>query len=177
VTSRYGPGKVRQMLRCSTRKARFSGRKGKPPFGARLTSMTATAVLAHVAEGISIGKTGSAHRRAPDVEVRKAYTFSKDWATHRAVPVFRDSSYNSCWPVRTRCVKVERGRWPQRPRRWGPDSRTGCGPCPSGSPTRPGMCSASRSPPAPATGANLHKLVNSHHPGSGARGVFRALPS
>ena len=41
VTSRYGPGKTRRMLRCSTCKARFSERKGTPLFGARLAPTTA----------------------------------------------------------------------------------------------------------------------------------------
>jgi LacI family transcriptional regulator len=57
VTSRYGADKSRRMLRCSTCKARFSERKGTPLFGARLAPTTATAVLAHVAEGIGIRKT------------------------------------------------------------------------------------------------------------------------
>lgn len=34
VTSRYGPGKTRRMLRCRTCKARISERKGMPLFGA-----------------------------------------------------------------------------------------------------------------------------------------------
>ena len=37
VTSRYGPEKVRCMLRCRTCKARFSERKGTVFFGARLS--------------------------------------------------------------------------------------------------------------------------------------------
>ena len=57
VTSRYGVGKARRMLRCSTCKARFSERKGAPLFKARLTPTTAVAVLAHVAEGVGTRKT------------------------------------------------------------------------------------------------------------------------
>ena len=57
VTSRYGVGKARRMLRCSTGKARFSDRKGTPLFKARLTPTMAVAVLAHVAEGVGTRKT------------------------------------------------------------------------------------------------------------------------
>ena len=57
VTSRYGPGKARRMLRCRTCKARFSERKGTPLFDARLPTEKVTAVLAHVAEGIGTRKT------------------------------------------------------------------------------------------------------------------------
>ena len=57
VTTRYGPGKVRRLLRCSSRKARFSERKGTPLFDTRLAAATATAVLAHVAEGVGTRKT------------------------------------------------------------------------------------------------------------------------
>jgi hypothetical protein len=52
VTMRYGPDTSRRLLRCSTCKARFSERKGTPLFAARLHPKTATAVLAHIAEGI-----------------------------------------------------------------------------------------------------------------------------
>ncbi|MBN9120263.1 MAG: hypothetical protein J0I06_14075, partial [Planctomycetes bacterium] len=39
--------------------------------------------------------------------------FSKDGGAHRAASASSYFSYNSCWPVRTRRVKVD-GRW--RPR-------------------------------------------------------------
>ena len=70
VTSRYGPGKTRRMLRCGTCKARFSERKGTPLFGARLTTTTATAVLAHVAEGIGTRKTARLTGVHPDTVAR-----------------------------------------------------------------------------------------------------------
>src|SRR5215208_7746114 len=70
VTARYGPGKTRRMLRCSTCKARFSERKGTPLFGARLPSATATAVLAHVAEGIGTRKTARLTGVHPDTVAR-----------------------------------------------------------------------------------------------------------
>src|SRR5215203_5624522 len=70
VTSRYGPGKSRRMLRCSTCKARFSERKGTPLFGARLAPMTATAVLAHVAEGVGTRKTARLTGVHPDTVTR-----------------------------------------------------------------------------------------------------------
>ena len=57
VTARYGPSKTRRMLRCRTCKARFSERKGTPLFDARLPPEKATAVLAHVAEGVGTRKT------------------------------------------------------------------------------------------------------------------------
>lgn len=57
VTMRYGPAQSRRLLRCSSCKARFSERKGTPLFDARLTAATATAVLAHVAEGVGTRKT------------------------------------------------------------------------------------------------------------------------
>ena len=58
VCDRYGPGKQRRMLYCSACKARFSERKGTPLFGARLSEAKAVAVLAHVAEGCGVRKTG-----------------------------------------------------------------------------------------------------------------------
>jgi transposase-like protein len=70
VTSRYGPGKTRRMLRCSTCKGRFSERKGTPLFGARLAPTTATAVLAHVAEGVGTRKTARLTGVHPDTVAR-----------------------------------------------------------------------------------------------------------
>lgn len=46
-------------------------------------------------------------------KVRKGYTFSKDWETHRAATQFSHFSYNFCWPVRTLRVRVA-GRWQRR---------------------------------------------------------------
>jgi hypothetical protein len=46
-------------------------------------------------------------------KVRKGYTFSKDWDTHRAATRFSYFSYNFCWPVRTLRVKAD-GRWQTR---------------------------------------------------------------
>ena len=70
VTSRYGPGKTRRMLRCGTCKVRFSERKGTPLFKARLATTTATAVLAHVAEGIGTRKTARLTGVHPDTVAR-----------------------------------------------------------------------------------------------------------
>src|SRR3982750_3468887 len=58
VTSRYGPGKARRMLRCRTCKARFSERKGTPLFGSHLPPGKAVSVLHHIAEGNGVRKTG-----------------------------------------------------------------------------------------------------------------------
>jgi LacI family transcriptional regulator len=57
VTARYGPGKTRRMPRCRTCTARFSERKGTPPFDARLPPGKVTEVLAHVTEGTGTRKT------------------------------------------------------------------------------------------------------------------------
>ena len=57
VTSRYGPGKSRRMLRCSTCKKRFSQRKGTPLFDSRLPPERVVAILSHVAEGNRTRKT------------------------------------------------------------------------------------------------------------------------
>jgi LacI family transcriptional regulator len=58
VTSRYGPGKSRRMLRCRACKARFSERKGTPLFGSHLPPEKAASVLHHIAEGDGVRKTG-----------------------------------------------------------------------------------------------------------------------
>ena len=58
VTSRYGPGKTRRMLRCGTCKVRFSERKGTPLFQARLPDDKALDVLAHLADGCGVRQTG-----------------------------------------------------------------------------------------------------------------------
>ena len=50
VSSRYGPGKTRRMLRCRTCKARFSERKGTPLFGSQLTQEQAVSIFEHLAE-------------------------------------------------------------------------------------------------------------------------------
>jgi hypothetical protein len=47
-------------------------------------------------------------------KVRRAYTFSKDWAVHEAVSAFGRLSYNFCWPVRTLRVEVAEGRYEPR---------------------------------------------------------------
>ena len=70
VTMRYGPGKARRMLRCSTCKVRFSERKGTPLFDARLPGNTAAAVLGHVAEGIGTRKTARLTGVHPDTVTR-----------------------------------------------------------------------------------------------------------
>jgi transposase-like protein len=57
VCDRYGPGKQRRMLYCSTCKARFSERKGTPLFRAQLSEEQVVAVLAHIAEGCGVRKT------------------------------------------------------------------------------------------------------------------------
>ena len=58
VTSCYGPGKARRMLRCGTCKARFSERKGTPLFDSRLPPEKVESVLEHIAEGCGVRQTG-----------------------------------------------------------------------------------------------------------------------
>jgi transposase-like protein len=58
VTGRYGPDKLRRMLRCRTCKARSSERKGTPLFDCRLPHGKAESVLEHVAEGCGVRQTG-----------------------------------------------------------------------------------------------------------------------
>ena len=70
VTMRYGPGKTRRMLRCSTCKDRFSERKGTPLFDARLPADTVGEVLGHVAEGIGTRKTARLTGVHPDTVTR-----------------------------------------------------------------------------------------------------------
>jgi IS1 family transposase len=43
-------------------------------------------------------------------EVRKTYTFSKDWRVHESMTYFTMYSYNFCWPVRTLAYRDEDGR-------------------------------------------------------------------
>lgn len=75
VTSRYGPGKSRRMLRCSTCKARFSERKGTPLFDSRLPPERVVAILGHVAEGNGTRKTArltGSHQDTVTRYIRKA---------------------------------------------------------------------------------------------------------
>jgi LacI family transcriptional regulator len=57
VCMRYGP-QQRRLLYCKTCKARFSERKGTPLFDTRLPEDKAVSVLAHIAEGCGVRKTG-----------------------------------------------------------------------------------------------------------------------
>jgi transposase-like protein len=57
VCAHYGP-QQRRLLYCKTCKARFSERKGTPLFDTRLPEDQVVAVLAHIAEGCGVRKTG-----------------------------------------------------------------------------------------------------------------------
>ena len=75
VPMRYGPGKARRLLRCSTCKTRFSERKGTPLFDARLPPDKAVSVLGHVAEGVGTRKTArlvGVHRDTVTRYIRRA---------------------------------------------------------------------------------------------------------
>ena len=58
VCMRYGKDKRLRLLYCRTCHARFSERKGTPLFQARLPAAQVEAVLAHIAEGCGVRKTG-----------------------------------------------------------------------------------------------------------------------
>jgi LacI family transcriptional regulator len=58
VCMRYGKDKRLRLLYCRTCHARFSERKGTPLFQARLPEAKVEAVLAHIAEGCGVRKTG-----------------------------------------------------------------------------------------------------------------------
>ena len=58
VSMRYGPDKKRRMLYCGSRKSRFSERKGTPLFDTRLPEEKVVSILAHIAEGRGVRKTG-----------------------------------------------------------------------------------------------------------------------
>jgi LacI family transcriptional regulator len=58
VCMRYGTGKRLRLLYCCLCHARFSERKGTPLFQARLPAAKVESVLAHIAEGCGVRKTG-----------------------------------------------------------------------------------------------------------------------
>src|SRR5215210_1975335 len=58
VTGRYGPDKLRRMLRCRTCTARFSERKGMSLFDCRVPPEKVGLVLEHIAEGCGVRQTG-----------------------------------------------------------------------------------------------------------------------
>jgi hypothetical protein len=69
VCMRYGKCQ-RRLLYCKTCKARFSERKGTPLFDTRLPEEKVVAVLAHIAEGVGVRKTGRLTGVTKDTVVR-----------------------------------------------------------------------------------------------------------
>jgi transposase-like protein len=69
VCMRYGKHQ-RRLLYCRSCKARFSERKGTPLFDARLPQDKVVAVLAHLAEGVGVRKTGRLVGVSKDTVVR-----------------------------------------------------------------------------------------------------------
>jgi len=67
---RYGPGKTRRLLRCSTGTARLPEREGTPLFDARLPPDKAVPVLGHVAGGVGTRKTARLVGVHPDTVTR-----------------------------------------------------------------------------------------------------------
>jgi LacI family transcriptional regulator len=57
VYGRFGKGKRLRLLYCRTCKARFSERKGTPPFHAHLSDNKILALGSHIAEGCGVRKT------------------------------------------------------------------------------------------------------------------------
>lgn len=73
----------------------------------------ALSVVSRVVNTCFVERHNGTDRNRCSRKVRKGYTFSKDWDTHRAATRFSYFSYNFCWPVRTLRVKAE-GRWQTR---------------------------------------------------------------
>ncbi len=69
VCMRYGR-QQRRLLYCRSCKDRFSERKGTPLFDARLPEHKVVDVLAHVAEGVGVRKTGRLVGVSKDTVVR-----------------------------------------------------------------------------------------------------------
>src|SRR5687767_2335478 len=69
VCARYGK-QQRRLLYCKTCKARFSERKGTPLFDTRLPEERVVSVLAHIAEGCGVRKTGRLVGVSKDTVVR-----------------------------------------------------------------------------------------------------------
>jgi hypothetical protein len=70
VCMRYGKDKQRRLLYCKTCRARFSERKGTPLFDTRLPEDQVVSVLAHIAEGCGVRKTGRLVGVSKDTVVR-----------------------------------------------------------------------------------------------------------
>lgn len=73
----------------------------------------AVSVVSRVVNTCFVERHNGTDRNRCARKVRKGYTFSKDWDTHRAATRFSYFSYNFCWPVRTLRVKTD-GRWVSR---------------------------------------------------------------
>lgn len=73
----------------------------------------ALSVVSRVVNTCFVERHNGTDRNRSSRKVRKGYTFSKDWGTHRAATAFSHFSYNFCWPVRTLRVRVD-GRWESR---------------------------------------------------------------
>jgi IS1 family transposase len=73
----------------------------------------ALSVVSRVVNTCFVERHNGTDRNRCARKVRKGYTFSKDWDTHRAATQFSYFSYNFCWPVRTLRVKAD-GRWVSR---------------------------------------------------------------
>ena len=69
VCMRYGK-QQRRLVYCMSCKARFSERKATPLFDARLSEEKVAAVLAHIAEGVGVRKTGRLVGVSKDTVVR-----------------------------------------------------------------------------------------------------------
>ena len=70
VCMRYGKDKQRRLLYCKSCRARFSERKGTPLFDTRLPEDQVVSVLAHIAEGCGVRKTGRLVGVSKDTVIR-----------------------------------------------------------------------------------------------------------
>jgi hypothetical protein len=73
----------------------------------------AVSVVSRVVNTRFVERHDGTDRNRCSRKVRKGYTFSKGWETHRAATVFRYFGDNFCGPVRTLRVQVD-GRWASR---------------------------------------------------------------
>lgn len=118
VCARYGK-QQRRLLYCTTCKARFSERKGTPLFDARLPEDKVVAVLAHLAEGVGVRKTGRLTGVSKDTVVRYAVRAGEHaHQLHDELVVFSPQHARSA-VRREVVVRRQKGKAlrPRRPRR------------------------------------------------------------
>ena len=117
VCARYGKHQ-RRLLYCKTCKARFSERKGTPLFDARLPEDKVLAVLAHLAEGVGVRKTGRLVGVSKDTVIRYGVRAGEHaHQLHDELVAFSPAHHRS--PVRREVVVRRQEGKTLRPRRPG----------------------------------------------------------